>query len=236
MTILGGLAALAAARPAGAAVTLGSLSQPTVQTLIDLGNSGAIAGDARYFGFAYAGTAAAPAADQVRVQAVDTGSGLRFVGSWVADDGAALSSTISFDVAPADPAGGDAVGQVNLLSNGTAPVPAGRTFVTATATAQTTGGTLAAPLLTTYDDGRSFPVDTTAADVDTASAPLATPQSQLAVTDTLTAVAGPGGLATASVVQNGFTFVTTAVPEPAMGLTLVAVGLAGRRGRGGKAK
>ncbi len=224
--LLVAIGAIALARPAAGAMTLSSLTNPTVQTLIDLGSNGATAGDARYYDFSYAASANGPAADAVTVQSVGTADagGLRFVASWLSSGGSAISSTISYDVASLD---GDPINRVNLLSNGTAPIPAARTFVTTTMSTATPAGTAVAPILTTYDDGRTAPTD-----VDSATAPLAVPQPLVAVTDTLTAVSGTGGLATASFVQNGFTFATTAtVPEPAAGLVIVVGALAGRRVR-----
>jgi hypothetical protein len=236
--VLAALGATALARPTSAAMTLSSLSNPTVQTLIDLGSDGVVSGEARFFDFSYAGTSSAPAAAAVDVQAIgsDDNSGLRFVGSWLASGGSASSSTISFEVAPLT---NGTVATINLLANGTAPLPAAQTFVTATTSTDTASGSPLAPLLSTYDDGRTFPTDTTAADVDSASATFTAPQSLLAVTDTLTVVGGSGGVATASYLQNGFSFnalSATAVPEPGLGLALAVVVLGCRRGRDHKSK
>jgi hypothetical protein len=227
--IVGGLfvslATLAAGtRPASAAVSLGAISQPTLQLLIDLGDSGVISNGVQYYDFSYAATAGAPPVDAVTVQPVGTGddSGLRFVASWVDDGGSIDSSTISFDVTPLD---GGSVARLGLTSNGTAPVTAAGTFVTATASAATTAGTSVGPVVSTYDDGVGL-----RADVDSAAATLDAPQSLLAVTDTLTAVSSTGGVATASFVQNGFTITPAELPEPAIGFAVVWVGF-GRRSR-----
>ena len=232
--------AVTAAGPAlaGGAVSLSSLPSPTVQTLIGLGDEGVTVGGDRFFDFDYVAATGSPAAADVRVRGVSAASspdvaGLRFAAAWAASDGSATSSTISYSVEPVDPS--RAVSRIGLLSNGTAPSPAVGTFATVTLLAQGPDAAPAAPLLTTFDDGRGVPVDTTAADVNAASAPVVDPSPWLAVTDTVTVASGRGtaGVATASVVQNLFT--AAPVPEPASAGGLVTgVVLGGRRRRRAK--
>ena len=141
------------------------------------------------------------------------------------------SSTITYDVAPVD---GTDLAAVSLLANGTAPVAAVGTFVSTSLWAVSDAGTPVTPVLSTYDDGRTTPTDTTAPDVDAASAALVLPQAELSVSETVTAVSAGGGVATASVVQNGFA--AAAVPEPtAVGWAVAAaVGCLYRRPVGPK--
>ena len=222
------------AASAGGAVSLSSLNAPTVQTLIDLGPDGVTAGGQRYYDFTYVAPVASPAAVDVRVQGV-TGSstdtaGLRFIAAWIASGaGATATGTVSYDVEPVDPA--RAIVRVGLTSNGTAPSPAAGAFATVTLQLSDSDGTPVAPLLTTFDDGRTTPIDPTAADVDAAAALTWAPVPRASVSDTVTVAAGrAGGTATASVVSNLFT--TAAVPEPAGLLpAIVAVAAFGRRRR-----
>ncbi len=210
----------ASARPAAAAVSLASLGGATVQTLIDLGGDGVTAGHERYYDFAYSPSAGATAATAVRVQGTTAGAAdqLRFVSTWLASGGRTVGSTVSFDVAPVDP--GSGIAQLSLLSNGTAVVPAAGTFVTDTASATTPGGEPAGPVLSTFDDGRTTPVDTTGPDVDSALAATVAVEPALSVTDTVTATSAGPGVATASVVQNGFT--VAPVPEPTAVVVVLA--------------
>ena len=230
IAFLGAVGALAVvAKPAVAAVSpLASLDSPTVQSLIDLGADGILSDDVRYFDFSYAASANAPAADAVQVRS--TSDGLRFVADWTADGGSNLSSTIRYDVEPVDASA--LIDRVDLLANGTAPVPAAGTFVAASSWAMPVADASAASLLlSTYDDGHTTPDDTTFADTDSVSAPLPVPQSELAVTDTLGVVAAADGVAIASAVQNGFDLASTPVPEPAATavLGLLTLRLASRR-------
>jgi hypothetical protein len=214
---------------AGAPVPLASLGGASVQTLIDLGGDGVTAGGEQYYNFSYFASAtadgAAPAASAVRVQAATTGSaddgGLRFVASWIAADGAEVSGTISFDVAPIDPTQG--IEEVGLMSNGTAPEPSAGTFVTTTLLADTFNGVSAAPILSTFDDGRSTATYTAAPDTDDATAMTSALEPALFVTDTLTAASSAGGgVASASVVQDLFQTAPVAVPEPTGAVAVVA--------------
>jgi cytosine/uracil/thiamine/allantoin permease len=104
-----------------------------------------------------------------------------------------------------------------VLSNGTAPAPASGTFTTATLLTSLIGGGTAAPLLSTYNDGFTSPIDTTKPDTNYATESLPQ-QLQLNVIDTLFAISTPadsstaGGVATASVLQNAFS--PSSIPEP----------------------
>ena len=227
IALLATTAAMAAGRPAAGALSLAGLSQPTVQTLIDLGTDGVTVGPERFYDFSYAASGDAPAAADVAVTPAATGTGLRFVGAWVADAAEPISSgTVGYDVAPVDPAA--ALAGAAVVANGTAPVPATGTFATTSLWALDPTGAPVVAVLSTYDDGQG-----TAAETDADSATLADAAATLAVTQTVTAVATGDGVATASAVQDTFAVSPkeSAVPEPATSVALaVATGLVlGRR-------
>ncbi len=196
------------------AVDLSSLSSPTMQTLMDMGNSGVVVGGEEFYNFSYIAGAGSTTASQVQVQPVsDTGSGLQFVANWFAADGTSVSDVISYDVEAVN--AWQSIGSIDLFSNGTAPAPVSGTFTTTTLTSQTMQGTPAAGALSTYNDGVTFPLDTTQPDVNYASTTVV-PELQLRITDaifadsTAASSGGSGGVATISVVQNSF----GVIPEP----------------------
>lgn len=120
------------------------------------------------------------------------------------------------------------------MSNGTAPVPTSGTFTTTTLVSQVAGGATAAPVISTYDDGITTPVDTTKPDIDYTQVAL-DPQVQLHIIDTVfessTAPGGQttGGVATESIVQNAF----VSIPEPSQ-LTWVLLPIGGLIGAFGR--
>lgn len=190
-----------------AAVLLSSLSNPTMQTLIGLGSDGVIVGPDRFYDFTYVATSAAdPIATAVDVEPITiNGSGLRFVAAWFAESGTSMASAITYQVS-ADPS--QQINGVNLFSDGAIPLPDAGTFASTSLSTRALNDTPLAPTLTTYADGTTTPTNS-------ASFAFA-PQTDLMITDSITisSTAGtPGGLATASVIENTF----TPVPEPSRG-------------------
>lgn len=201
-------------RAHAAPVTLSSLSNPTVQTLIGLGSDGVIVGPIRFFDFTFAGfssTTGARNAGQVAVQPITIdGFGLRFVSPWFAAGGSAVADVITYKLAVTDPS--EAVAGINLFSDGTVPLAGLGTFASGSLTARVTGGAIAGRVLSTIDDGHTSPLDTTQPDVAVDFVKF-TPQTWLNVTNsvsTASGAGGSGGVATASIVENTF----VAVPEP----------------------
>jgi hypothetical protein len=201
------------------AISLASLNNPTLQTLIDMGPASVTLGQYEFsdFSFVDASTGTAYTASQIQVQAsTASGFGLQLVSNWYAAGGSKVDDVIEFDVKSTSPT--SAIGEISLLSNGTAPMPVPGTFTTTTLIASVPGGGTAAPVLSTYDDGYTTPVDNTKPDIDFAETSLF-PQQELEVIETLTAnSAAPAGLnsagvATASVLQDSF--VPVIIPEPA---------------------
>ncbi len=200
-----------------AAIQLSSLQNPTLQTLIDLGNTPVTVGTEQFSNFDFvAGSASGPSsASQVQVKPINnSGSGLQFVATWFASNGVNVSDVISYDVQPVSPS--DSTSWIGLFSNGTAPAPASGTFTTTTLTTQTSVGASAASLLSTYNDGITSPIDTTKSDVNFSTVPVLS-ADVLQITNSIFAAStpatsgNPGGLATISIVQNTF----GSVPEPA---------------------
>jgi hypothetical protein len=196
---------IGSAQRSQAAVLLSSLTHPTMQTLIALGNDGVIVGSDRFYDFAITGTSpAAPVSANVAVEPITTadGDGLRFLAGWFATSGGSLTSGISYQIAASPSA---QVAGVSLYSNGTIPSPDTGTFVAASLSTQSLSNTPVAPTITAFADGVS---------PSTASVSLEfTPQTDLIVTDSITlasAAGNPGGAANASVIENTF----IAVPEP----------------------
>jgi hypothetical protein len=208
----------AAARTSQGAPVLSTLQDATLQTLIDLGSTGVTVGSDQFYNFDFvAGAGNGPStASQIQVEPfTNNGTGLQFVGSWLAADGTYASDVITYDVAATRTS--EKPTWINLFSNGTAPAPATGTFTTATLTAQSTLGVPAGSVLSTYNDGATFPVDTTKPDVNFATTSFI-PQGTLQITDAIFAdstaatASDNGGVATISVIQNSF----GAVPEPSM--------------------
>jgi hypothetical protein len=197
------------------AVELSSLNDPTLATLVGMGSTPVAVGPYQFSNFAFtdASSGAAHTSAEIQVQGFGTnGFGLQFVSNWFAANGTLVDDVISYDVKTSDPA--SAIGQISLLSNGTAPVPASGTFTTSTLISSPIGGGTAAPLLSTYNDGVTSPVDTTKADINFALESIPH-QLQLHVIDTFVAVSSTnngGGVATASVLQNAF--IPASIPEP----------------------
>jgi hypothetical protein len=207
-----------AASRSNGVVALSSLNDPTLQTLISMGSTSVAVGpyDFSNFGFIDASTGVAHTAGQIQIQSFSNhGYGLQFVASWYASDGADANDVISFDVAAADPT--KPIAQISLLSNGTAPVAVPGTFTSNTLISSVIGGTAAAPVISTYNDGFTMPVDTTRPDVNYAIISM-DPQEDLHIIDTLFAIStaanddNSGGVVTESVLQNGF--FPGAIPEP----------------------
>jgi hypothetical protein len=201
--------------PCTGAITLYSLDNPTLATLINLGSTGVWVGDDEYYGFSFLNAipGSSISAADIQVEPYTTqASGLQFISSWFAADGSYVDTVIAYDVvASAQP-----IGEINLLSNGTAPAPAPGTFTTTTLVSELANGQTADPVLSTYDDGVTYPVDTTKPDVDFAQASLYPQEDELHIIDTIFASStaatntSGGGVATASVIQNAF----VDVPEP----------------------
>jgi hypothetical protein len=126
-----------------------------------------------------------------------------------------VDDVISYDVQATNFS--QSIAQISLLSNGTAPVPAAGTFTTTSLIASLPTGATAAPVLSTYNDGYTAPVDTTKPDTNYSLQSLY-PQTDLHIIDTLFAVSteadstDSGGVATASVLQNAF--IPSSIPEP----------------------
>jgi hypothetical protein len=198
-----------------AAVSLSTLTNPTVQTLIDLGSDGVAVGPIRFFDFTFAGSSSNGSrnAGQVAVQPITAdGFGIRFLSPWFVTGGSALVDVITYKLEIADPS--QTVGRINLFSDGTAPLPAAGTFVSTSLSARTTGGAMAGRIVSTFDDGRTSPFDTTQPDT-AVDATSFDPQLWLSVTDAISTASGGGistGVATASIVENTF----VPVPEPRM--------------------
>jgi hypothetical protein len=193
------------AAPARAAVLLASLNNPTLQTLMTMGSSSVVVGDMQFSNFTFTdnstGTALAPS--QIRVQPyTTTGNGLEFVAGWFASNGSTLDDLISYDVQTTTP--GQPIGEVTLLTNGTAPVAATGTFTTASLLSQTTQGSTAAPVISTYNAGADGD-----SNINFASTALI-PQQELFETTTLFGNTEGAGVVTASVLENAY----ISVPEP----------------------
>ncbi len=219
------------------ALQLSALSNPTLQTLMDMGSAPVAVGPYLFddFSFVDASSGTSRTAAQIQVQAFTTnGYGLQFVANWFAADGSMVNDVIAYDVQASSPA--QPIGQISLLSNGTAPVPVSGTFTTATLISSLPSGATAAPVLSTYNDGFTTPVDTTKPDVNYSLQSLY-PQTALHIIDTLFAIStasnsnNTGGVATASVLQNAF--VPSSIPEPSQPgwVLLPMIGLVSSMGR-----
>jgi hypothetical protein len=187
-----------------AAVLLSSLASPTMQTLVGMGSSGVIVGSDTFYDFTFADTSATdPTAAQVQVEPITTdGDGLRFVAAWFADGGNTMASAITYQV---NTAASSQINGVTLFSNAAIPQPDAGTFASTSLSTRSLTNMLLTPTLTTYADGTITPINT-------ASYAFAA-QTDLVITDSITiaSTAGtPGGLATASVIENTF----IPVPDP----------------------
>ena len=218
-----------AVAPAAGVVQLSSLTNSTLQDLINMGSTPVAVGPYQFSNFSFidASSGAAQTAAQVKVMSFATGGfGLQFVTNWFAADGSLLDEVIAYDVTTTDPT--QAIGRIDLFSNSTAPAPANGTFTSTTLASQVPGGQTASPVLSTYNDGFTSPVDTTKPDVNYTFTSLV-PQDQLHIIDTYIAISTPangnvaGGVTTASVLQNTF----VPVPEPAKSIwiLLLPIGL-----------
>lgn len=130
-----------AASTGSGAVLLSSLTNPTLQTLINMGTAPVAVGpyDFSDFGFIDASTGTARTAAQIQVQAFsNNGYGLQFVSNWFAANGSMVDDIISYDVQAAAPP--TSIAQISLLSNGTAPVAVTGTFTTNTLISSLIGG------------------------------------------------------------------------------------------------
>jgi len=204
------LALGSAASTATGAIALSNLTNPTVQSLIDQGSSGVTVGSKRFFDFTFSGltNSGTRTAAMVAVQPItDNGEGLRFISGWLAINGFS-DDVITYKVEETAPS--QSIGTISLFSDGTAPVPGTNTFASTTLTARKTSGSVIANL-TTFDDGKTTPTDTTATDINTASINFG-PQVILTITDAINTVS-TSGVATNSIIENTF----VSIPEPTFG-------------------
>jgi hypothetical protein len=209
-----------------AAVSLASLNGPTMQTLIGLGSDGVTVGPLRFYDFEFTSSpaAAAPSAASVVVQPLTTaGDGLRFVSAWLASAGSGVTDIITYRMDTTDPA--QPMSNLTLFCDGTAPLPAVGAFVSTSLTARTAPGSVAGRILSTIDDGRTSPVDTTQSDTN-ADFENFPNQISLSITEDISVESGngpSGGVALASTLENTFDPVSVPTPSGWVFIPVVAV-------------